>query len=814
MCCWLLAALLLVASVTHAATNGKSNGKGSGKGSGKSAGVSSDSPVGDGSGSALGSGDDTAVPTLSDIPAPTGDASFVDLPRDHWAFKEVDFLIKQGYMEGYPDGTFKGRKVTTRYDVALILARILRNMEAKKQGIEQASEAERASLARLTKEFKDELGLLGVRVDVLEKRLGDIENKVAEIDNRLPKVNVSGFYRGRGQFIMKPETVFRNEVGDKWTFTDPGLVTFYQQIYLRFTGKPLKDKLEVFYELEGYASGRTWNRLIYNDVGKTVGANAFDRIDDYVTKVQNDRYVQTNKLHFISNARSMKVRVFAYESATGIYDPLNMMTEDTNIFWPYEGVEFSGTDRGLTYQASMLKRDQLDRYTGYTNYNDTSDILAGRLVWKLPAKFSKDSLTIGTSYAEKIYGYKIRGDSNTVRGLDMGYSTERIGKLQATAEFLGSTDYHTDSTDGKKRSLGDQGTKFDVSYQQGGFTGTVKHYDMGRDFRAMMAPIWAYDIGDGENHPWNPTYNDNYKHKGYYGEKLTRFGLNYDFGNKLISVAKAVSMETTYLTKTWEVDPFNPQATDGYSGRKFTYQAIADFNDTTKLKYDFEQKHDALAEETGTIKNTVELDLKLTDSVNSKGKVFVLADHDDEFTQDGKTWNYTERDGYFELNSNINPRVFAKGSVEHNVKWVSSPKERISVEYIGELTYNLTPTTSLTAGAEHLDVQNSENDARSNIANAMIAELKKNFTEKFRGRAFYGRALIEYKDGNTDNVEHENIYGELIYDVSKDASVKLKFGYDYPDNGRWDISRTKIDDDLDRDIVTQKMAIFEAKTNF
>ncbi|HOY66763.1 MAG TPA: S-layer homology domain-containing protein, partial [Candidatus Ozemobacteraceae bacterium] len=38
-------------------------------------------------------------------------AAFQDLPRDHWAYKDVDFLIKSGYMDGYPDGTFKGRKV-------------------------------------------------------------------------------------------------------------------------------------------------------------------------------------------------------------------------------------------------------------------------------------------------------------------------------------------------------------------------------------------------------------------------------------------------------------------------------------------------------------------------------------------------------------------------------------------------------------------------------------------------------------------------------------------------------------------------------
>ncbi len=737
-------------------------------------------------------------------------ASFQDLPKDHWAYKDVDFLVKQGYMEGYPDGTFKGRKVTTRYDVALILARILRRMEDKKNAIDEATESERAALGRLTKEFKDELGLLGVRVDTLERRLGEAESKIQSLETSFPKVKVSGFYRGRGQFIIDPATVNKDEAGYNTSFTDPGLRTFYQQIYLRFTGKPLDEKVEVFYELLGYISGATWNKLIYNDMGKNYGANPFDRIDDYVTKVQNDRYAQSNKMHFISNAKSMKVRVFAGESITGIDDPLNTLTEDTSVVYPYQGLELSGTDRDLTYQGAIYRTDWK------LGSSDMHEMLAGRLLWKLPSKFSPDALTIGTTYAEKINSYKIRGDSNTVRGADISYTTERAGKIQATAQFLTSTDYHTDTRDGKQRSLGDEATKFDISLQNGGFTGTVKHYDMGKDFRAHMAPIWAYDIGgeDGSSdYPYNPVFKDNYKHEGFWGEKLTRFSANYDFGNKLLSIAKNLSMEASWLSKTWEVDPFAPQKTDGYSGRKFTYQLLSDFTDSTTLKWDFAQKLDALPNENGTIENTLELNLKLNDSVSTKGKIFVLTDHDEIDEKNGQRYKYNERVGYFEVNSNINPRVFAKGSVEHQVRWVNAPQENLRIDYIGEATYNFTPTTSFTGGVQHVDFEHRGEPGKSSLANAILAELKKNFTHKFRGRAFYTRGVIDFKDGQTDTVDRENIYGELIYDISKDASIKFKFGYDYPNDWRWDIS--SYDNGRDKkNIFTQKMLIFEAKTNF
>jgi len=733
-------------------------------------------------------------------------AAFQDLPKDHWAYTDVDFLISQGYMEGYPDGTFKGRKVTTRYDVALILARILKRMEEKKATIDAASEEERAALSRLTKEFRDELGLLDVRVDSLERRMVDNENKVKDLENMIPKMKVTGFYRGRGQYIVEPETVGRDEAGYEKSFTDPGLVTFYQQLYLKFTGKPFGDKIETFYELLGFISGRTWNQAVYNNAGNS-GQNPFDNVDDYVRYIQNDNYVRSNKLHLISKAKSMKVRVYAGESVTGLDNPMNLLTEDTDVVQPYQGIEVSGSESGVSYQGSALKSD-LNR-----GYGDTTNMVTGRVVWKLPEKFSEDTFSVGTSFAEKIFDYKTRGNSNTVRGVDLNYSTDRAGKITGTAEFLTSNAYLTDTADNQKRNLGDEGSRFDVSVQNGGFTGTVKHYDFGRHFRAMMAPVWAYDIGDTDDYPNNLDVDSNYGRPNFEGEKLTRFSVNYDFGNKLLAMANNLSVEATYLSKTWEVDPNKAYDTDGYSGRKFTFQLLSDFTDSTTLKYDFAQKWDALKDEQGWVSNAVELNLKLSDSVSSKGKMFVLGDPDDIFEQDGQTYEYNERVGYFEVNSDINPRVFVKGSVEHQVRWVSSPKENIRVDYIGEATYNLTSTTSLTGGVQHVDYVDSFDDSKSSLANAILAELKKNFTNKFRGRAFYSRGIIDFKDGMTDSLDRENIYGELIYDVNKDATISFKFGYDYPYEWRWAVSST--DNGRDNvDIHTQKMFIFEAKSNF
>ncbi len=732
-------------------------------------------------------------------------AAFQDLPRDHWAYSDVEFLISQGYMEGYPDGTFKGRKVTTRYDVALILARILKRMEDKKADLNAASEEERAALTRLTKEFRDELGLLDVRVDSLERRMVDSENKMKDFEGMLPKVKITGLYRGRGQYIIDPATVGRDDWGDEAEFTEAGMVTFYQDMFLRFTGKPMGDRIETFFELYGYIKGRTWNKAVYNSSGSSY-PNPFDNIDDYVRYIRNDNYVRANKLHLVSKAKSMKVRVFAGESITGIDNPMNIVTENTGIVRPYQGVEVSGSESGVSYQGAVYKSDTRN------SYENTENIVSGRMVWKLPEKFSEDSFSVGTSYAEKIHDYTTVGNSNTVRGVDVNYSTDRVGKIQATAEFLTSTDYLTDTSDKQKRNLGDEGSRFDISIQNGGLTGTVKHYDYGRYFRAWMAPIWAYDVDD-DNYPDDLTVEENYGRKDFAGEKLTRFSLNYDFGNKLLAMANNLSVEATYLSKTWETDPYNPDPTDGRSGRKFTFQLLSDFTDSTTLKYDFIQKWDAFEDEQGERSNIVEINLRLSDSVSAKGSMNVYSDPDALHKDGTQTWEQSDRIGYFEINSNINPRVYAKGSVEHQVEWIDSPIESIRVDYIGEATYNFTPTFSFTGGVQHVDFVHSGDSTKSSLANAILAELKKNFTNKFRGRAFYSRGVIDFKDGNKDSLDRENIYGELIYDVSRDAIISLRFGYDYPSEWRWAVTSTDNGRDY-VDIHTQKMFIFEARSNF
>ena len=44
---------------------------------------------------------------------------FSDVPAGHWSYASVSKLAAAGIVDGYPDGTFKGDNLMTRYEMGL-----------------------------------------------------------------------------------------------------------------------------------------------------------------------------------------------------------------------------------------------------------------------------------------------------------------------------------------------------------------------------------------------------------------------------------------------------------------------------------------------------------------------------------------------------------------------------------------------------------------------------------------------------------------------------------------------------------------------
>ncbi|MGE5572233.1 MAG: S-layer homology domain-containing protein [Bacteroidota bacterium] len=66
---------------------------------------------------------------------------FADVPENHWAYEAVKRLVASGIVEGFPDGTFKGAEGMTRYQMAMVVARVLSDLDAQiRDAVQQAKD--------------------------------------------------------------------------------------------------------------------------------------------------------------------------------------------------------------------------------------------------------------------------------------------------------------------------------------------------------------------------------------------------------------------------------------------------------------------------------------------------------------------------------------------------------------------------------------------------------------------------------------------------------------------------------------------------
>ena len=109
------------------------------------------------------------------------DGNFSDVPETHWAYQYVEGLRERGYLQGYPDGEFKGDRTMTRYEYAAIIYRALQNgapvdagmarsVEEFKPELTQVQEAERFRVDRISGKDNDRHKVERVRVNSKENK--------------------------------------------------------------------------------------------------------------------------------------------------------------------------------------------------------------------------------------------------------------------------------------------------------------------------------------------------------------------------------------------------------------------------------------------------------------------------------------------------------------------------------------------------------------------------------------------------------------------------------------------------------------------
>ncbi len=180
-------------------------------------------------------------------PAFAQGSNFPDVADTHWAFEAVARLKKEGIATGFPDGTFKGGRMMTRYEMASLLYALYMNLknvtdglgaqitalETKVNGMSNQGpgttvdntevQALRDSVSQLRKEmssmkswgdditqmkkmsstYEKELSTMGVDVESMKKDLSDINSRLKKLEGGAGAGNVkitgdANFFMGAG----------------------------------------------------------------------------------------------------------------------------------------------------------------------------------------------------------------------------------------------------------------------------------------------------------------------------------------------------------------------------------------------------------------------------------------------------------------------------------------------------------------------------------------------------------------------------------------------------------------------------------------
>lgn len=109
--------------------------------------------------------------TRQTLPQVTSVSQLSDVRPTDWAYQALASLVeKYGCIAGYPDGTFRGNRAATRYEMAAALNACLDVISDR-----FATKEDLAAVQRLAQEFANELAVVKGRVDNLEGRVANLE---------------------------------------------------------------------------------------------------------------------------------------------------------------------------------------------------------------------------------------------------------------------------------------------------------------------------------------------------------------------------------------------------------------------------------------------------------------------------------------------------------------------------------------------------------------------------------------------------------------------------------------------------------------
>jgi len=109
---------------------------------------------------------------------------FTDVPKDHWAYADLEFLAQRGIITGLPGGKFDGDSAMTRYSAAVYIARAIKYMQNNPESV---TPADIETLKTLIFQVSDSVTTLQAQSGMAN--LSSLEARVARTEQDIAKLN-------------------------------------------------------------------------------------------------------------------------------------------------------------------------------------------------------------------------------------------------------------------------------------------------------------------------------------------------------------------------------------------------------------------------------------------------------------------------------------------------------------------------------------------------------------------------------------------------------------------------------------------------
>ena len=347
---------------------------------------------------------------------------FSDVPAGHWAYDAVNKLAAEGVVDGYPDGTYGGDKLMTRYEMAQIVAKAM---------------AKGANVDKLAAEFADELDSLGVRVANLEKKADNVK-VTGEI--RYSYRDVDGDVNSN-ESVLRSRLWVNGQINEDWSYT--GMFENNQD----FGNKTGDEKIDF---ARAYVEGRVGGLDVvagrYNEV--TFSGNILDANLDMARVSYGD-----------------KIKVSA--AAGKAYDSVEV--DDTNLLDSDDRIYIG------TLEAAL---GDVDAYVGYFKTNSNMD----KEIWNVGASYGFGDFTLSAEYMRGDKEYENAGKDGWWADLAWkGAEADTPGSYGIHAGYYDQSPsaYINPTTDAEYFDDGYKGWNVGVSYIFAkNIVGMVNYWDM------------------------------------------------------------------------------------------------------------------------------------------------------------------------------------------------------------------------------------------------------------------------------------------------------------------------------------------------